>query len=197
MDAEPTRLTGETALVPADLVRAILVLRLFRYRWLYLAGAGLLVVMDVAMSGPGGTTLQGFAPFLVFTALFAAFLFAGPHVFARRAISAMPDPTVHWEVGEDALTIATRGTRVTWSWDRITAFREEASVFLLWVRSGNVQAIPKRAFAPDGVAWLRAKLERAIAPRKMGLGRRIRWLLLWLALVILFLVVWQLLSGGT
>jgi hypothetical protein len=197
VDPEPTRLTGETALVPADLVHAILVLRLFRYRWLYLACAGLLVVIYIVMSGPGGATLESFAPFLVFTVVFAAFLFAGPHVFARRAISAMPDPTVHWEIGEDALTIATRGTSVTWSWEQITAFHEKASVFLLWVRPGSVQAIPKRAFAPDGVAWLRAKLERAIVPRRKGRGRRVRWVLLWLALVILFLVVWQLLSGGT
>jgi len=194
MDAGPSHVTGETTLGHADMVHAVLALPFFKQRWLYLACAALLVAVNVAMSGSGGSTLESFAPFLGFTGLFAAFLFAGPHLFARRTVVAMVDPSVRYDLSERAISVATKGTCVTWSWDEVGSFREEASVFLLWLRRGGVHVIPKRAFSPAGSDWLHDKLGRDVARHDKGIKRRARWVLLWLALVILFLAVWQILS---
>lgn len=52
--------------------------------------------------------------------------------------------------------------------------------------------VPKRAFSPEGLAQLRALLQAHVAPKRV-LGAK-KLFLAWLALVVLFTVLWQVLA---
>jgi hypothetical protein len=198
MDSEPNAphpaVLGEVVVNAADIAGAIAELPLFRRKWSYLAGAALLVAL---LMGLGHASLSSVTPFLVLTAIFQGYMFVGPRVMARRTLAAMPDHAIRYRADADELTIATTGSTVTRSWERITRMLEKPAAFLIWVGPGAVQVIPKRAFKERDLTWLREQLVRGSTASKARAPAAKRWrvVLLWIALVLGFLLLWQLLQS--
>jgi len=187
-------IVGLTTVTADDLVPAIALLPLFRQRWIFLAAAGGLVLMFMLLNnGPPA----GLIPFIVFTTLFQAFMFLGPRYLARRSITTMSSHIVRYRLDPDEIGISNAGTTVTRRWDLLERYVETGSAFLIWVGPSAIQIVAKRAFAPHELAWLRAQLASSAgrrAGRPRAPSRSLRLGLLWAALVMAFLVMWQLLQ---
>ena len=187
-------LTGEVNITATDVAQGLGQLSLFRRRWSYLLLAALFVGL-LAVSGQ--VSLPALTPFLIFTALFQAYLFLGPLIMGKRTIAAMPDRTIRYRADDREITIATTGSTVTRSWDRLTLFREVDKAFLIWVGPYAVQVIPKRAFNAEGIDWLRARLAHTVKAEGTSSAKRWSRLIgLWLILVLAFLLLWQLLNSA-
>lgn len=186
---------GLTTVTADDLQPAIALLPLFRQRWLFLIAAGALVILFAVMNGGQA---RGLVPFVVFTALFQGFLFLGPRYLARRSIASMSSHIVRYRLDADEIGISNAGTTVARRWDVLQRFVETEGAFLVWVGPSAIQIVAKRAFAPLELDWLRAQLvsnagrngaRRGTQPRLLRMG------LLWAALVVAFLVIWQLMQS--
>lgn len=188
-------IVGLTTVTADDLAPAIAMLPLFRQRWLFLAAAGGLVIMFTVFNGGRPA---GLLPFVVFTALFQGFMFLGPGYLARRSIATMASQIVRYRLDPDEIGISNAGTTVTRRWDVLERFVETGSAFLIWVGPSAIQIVAKRAFAPHELEWLRGQLAsnagRTATRRKTG-ARPLRMGLLWAALVVAFLVIWQLMQS--
>jgi len=185
---------GLTTVTADDLVPAIVLLPLFRQRWLFLGAAGALVVMFTVMNGGQPA---GLVPFIAFTALFQGFMFLGPRYLARRSIATMSSHIVRYRLDPDEIAISNAGTTVTRRWDVLEQFVETGGAFLIWVGPSAIQIVAKRAFAPHELAWLRAQLASHAGRRTASRRTQARWVrmgLLWAALVVVFLLVWQLMQ---
>lgn len=202
MSAEPEAseltfpIVGLTTVTADDLAPAIALLPLFRQRWFFLAAAGALVVMFAVMNGGQTAPLL---PFVVFTALFQGFMFLGPRYLARRSISTMSSHIVRYRLDPDEIGISNAGTTVTRRWDLLQRFVESDSALLIWVAPSAIQIVAKRAFTPQQLAWLRAQLASnagRITGQNKPPSRVLRMGLLWAAMVVAFLVIWQLLQSG-
>jgi hypothetical protein len=186
---------GLTTVTAEDLAPAIALLPLFRQRWLFLGAAGALVIMFTVMNGGQPA---GLVPFIAFTLLFQAFMFLGPRYLARRSIATMSSHIVRYRLDPDEIGISNAGTTVTRRWDVLERFVETGSAFLIWVAPSAIQIVAKRAFAPHELAWLRAQLAGQVG-RKAAPRTGPRWPrmgLLWAALVVVFLAVWQLMQSS-
>jgi len=81
------------------------------------------------------------------------------------------------------------------AWDTLYRCIETVSAFLIYTAPQVVAVVPKRAFTPAEQADLQALLRERIRPAPLaGVFRPGRLLLLWLALVIAFLAIWQFLN---
>jgi YcxB-like protein len=190
MDPSSTVLTGETVLTAKDLSVAFAKISMFRYRWWYLAGAVLLIVIAWAWSH---ASIHDLLPFLIFTAVFQVLLFLGPFLLARRRLAAMSDRKTEYHIDTEKISITMTDCNVTFRWDRMLRFSEEPAMFLVWLGPYAVQVIPKRIFSLEEVKKLRQILcaqTKAEAGWTTG-GWRI---VLWIFLVLGFLAIWQFLS---
>jgi hypothetical protein len=193
-DTPSLPIVGLTTLWADDLSPAIARLPLFRQKWLYLAAAAALVGMLVTMNHGQWT---GLAPFIVFTIVFQAFVFLGPRLLAKRSIATMASHIVRYQADADGLSISNAGTTVTRRWDVLERFVETEDAFLVWVGPSAIQILAKRAFSPAEQDWLRATLTSTARRRPRASGaRKLRLLLIWAVLVVVFLAVWQLLQSA-
>jgi uncharacterized membrane protein len=94
--------------------------------------------------------------------------------------------------------ITTPVSTASGQWSSVHRTQESASTFFIYPASNLFQVVPKRALAEPDVPRLRALLAEHVQPRPTkytGTARAKKALLLWVALIFMFLLIWQFLGG--
>ncbi len=183
-------LVGEARVGTRDLYARFSELRPFRRKWSFLAG-GVAAAAAVALTS-GPLALGDWTPFFGAVAGFLALLFLVPLVLAWRALSAMHQRTIRYEVERDQIAIAGNGSSITRPWNDVVQFREARHAFFIWFGRYRVHVVLKRAFSLEGVDLIREILHTKVKP-----SPRWSWwnVLVWLLIVLGFLAMWHRLYG--
>lgn len=190
--------SGAVAITHADLTRGVRdAVMLYRARWLCL---GLFVALMVAAGVTGSMvwSVKNVLP-LVGASVFYVFLFVGPHLTGRRLYRALikgGDNQVMYRFDAEGVTIRASAVTTTFAYRLLSRFRETRSMFLLTTNSGMTTIVPKRAFAASDLQRVRGLIPVEVKREAgRGLARPVKFFVLWLALIIAFVVVWQLLNA--
>jgi hypothetical protein len=185
---------GRVGLTEADLRRPIVEMSLWtRLRWGYVA---LWIAFgSVLVQGQGPVT--DWLPQMIAMGVFAGFLFYRPWLAARRSLAALVragDSEVIYRFDEDGVTIRASGSTTTFAYRTLTKVKEGTTALLLYSDPAVASIIPKRAFAPADLERVRALVAPHAKPEPL---RAFPWkgVLIWLGLVFVAMVVWQLMNA--
>ncbi|HVU51319.1 MAG TPA: YcxB family protein [Polyangia bacterium] len=192
-DAASDTITGALELEARDLHAAII-----DASWLLRARFGIAAFLAFSYGMLAFTShapaSQMFGPILCGAVLVAS-LFVTPRLRARKLLEALAkggDRHASYRFDADGVTFRTAGSTTTSAYRSIGEYREGEAAFLLYHSPGVAHIIPKRAFSPGDVARVRALLAaNAKVKRARGVGKVV---IVWFALILTFLVVWQFLS---
>jgi hypothetical protein len=129
-------------------------------------------------------------------ALFVAYLFVSPVLRARqllRAIVAGGDRHASYRFDDDGITFRGAGSTMTAAYRSLVEFREGKTAFFVYTAPGVANIVPKRAFPAVEISRVRARLAANVKPR--ALTHASRRVVLVVAAILAFLVVWQFLSA--
>jgi hypothetical protein len=187
--------TGQVEMKTEDVLPALRAMTsLFRLRHLFTGAVILLLVLSIA--GNRSMGLQQLLPMVFLSVGFPAFLYLTPRILATRIVRAMTrqgDAQVFYRFDADGVTIRSAGATASLAYRVLVKTREIDNAFLLYTTPQLANIVPKRAFTPQDLDRLRALLPPAQQPQKIPLPSGVKiWL--WLAMVLAFLVVWQLFS---
>jgi hypothetical protein len=191
-------ISGSVAITEADLTRGVTeASSLYRARWIYLGLAALVFAIAAGTGSLVWSTSN--LPALTGITVFYLLLFVGPRLAARKLFRAMVkagDSQVLYRFDAEGVTIRASGVTTTFAYRLLAQFRSSGSALLLTTNAGSTTIVPHRAFsAPDLErvhALLGAEVKRA-PPR--GLAKPAKLIILWVALVFAFVVVWQFLNA--
>jgi hypothetical protein len=115
---------------------------------------------------------------------------------ARRSLAGKSDRerTLTWRFTPETFEITTSTTYTRMQWSAVHRSVEGKDTFAIYTSEAIVQIIPKRAFRAEDLEPLRGMLARCITPRKRP-STFGRIFILWFALILLFLAIWQFLQG--
>ena len=134
---------------------------------------------------------------VIFSAVLIVILFGLPYYRARnllRAIAKGGDRHASYRFDDEGLTMRTAGSTMTTAYRSLVDFRETKTAFLISTSPGVSNIVPKRAFSPEGLERVSALLAANVKVKRARTGNRL--VILWFALIFLFIVVWQFLSGS-
>ncbi len=198
MPADDEVITGSVSITEADLARGIGDhSAFFRLRWfitIMFAAACALIVFS-GMSGP----LEQWAPTGLCLAFVCLWAFIAPRLAARKMLRALVkggDAQVLYRFDGEGGTIRASGSTSTFAYRVVSRVRESPTTLLLTVGSGSTSIVPKRAFSPADLTRLQALLAAHVKSEKAARsGTAFKLALVWVALVFVFVVVWQLLNA--
>lgn len=198
MVSEDEVVTGSIGLTERDLVLGVReISNLFRFRWLLLALTS--VMFGIAAVSNSSVCAAHNLPELVGLGVFYLAIFAGPRWSARRLYRSLikaGDSQVFYRFDAQGVTIRASGQTTSFAYRLLSRFRETAATFLLKRDGGLTTIVPKRAFADAEVSRLRALLSAEVKHEPgRGLGRAGKLVVLWVALVFAFVVMWQFLNA--
>jgi hypothetical protein len=165
-----------------------------RFRWFYLAVIVAGAVFGVASGGLMKEPLS-YAPFLGVNGFLLVLAFFGPRIAARKTVRALrlDEGDVTFRFDADGISTHAPGSTATVAYRAIPGWRESASAFLLTCGPNAANIIPKRAFEPGDVDRVRALLAANVTAAPLIPRKKIRrTLILWVALIFAFLVIWHL-----
>ncbi|MET0286641.1 MAG: YcxB family protein [Polyangiales bacterium] len=143
--------------------------------------------------------LSDFAPALGYGVLFVGVLYVAQRAAARKHLEGKSarDLTMHYELDAGGYTIRSPSTDVRSTWQSVHHFDEAEAAFLIFPSATIQVVVPKRAFAEADVPRVRALLQASVKqPKKTFLrGSAGRVILLWLALVLMFVVIYHTLGA--
>jgi hypothetical protein len=166
----------------------------FRVRKLLLALFVLMVF--VTWRGMVHPSLGVLVPQLLVGVGYVAFLFVAPRLAARRQLRVMAragDTNVTYRFDDEGITIRSAGATSTLAYRRLVKVVQGRTALLLYTTDQVANLVPLRAFSADELARLRAFLPAEAKPKKFRSATRL--VILWVALVLVFLVIWQLMSA--
>jgi hypothetical protein len=143
---------------------------------------------------PHDLAMRALPSFVAFAAMLAA-TFVAPRYAARRAMRRMAevgDTNVTYRFDAEGITIRSAGATASFAYRKVHRFREIDTAFLLYAQPRIAQIVPKRAFSAEDLAEVRSLLREHIQPKRV-LGPK-KLVVLWVALVVVFVVLWQVLS---
>lgn len=170
---------------------------------------GLMVLSVPALSalswltGLGGATPPSwvyFASPLVLAPLIALGLWKGRARWAENAVKDIRSlEGVEFIFDAAGVTVALPGRRSSTAWESLSRCLETSAAFAIYLTPNAMMVVPKRAFAAADQPRLRALLQQRVPNRPLrgvyGYGSPLRGLALWTVLVVVFLVIWQILSS--
>jgi hypothetical protein len=125
-----------------------------------------------------------------------------PDLHARLALANWTDEErrLGYRLTKDGIEIAGKKGRSRIRWPAIHRFAEGPACFVLQASEALRTVIPKRAFAEAELPLVRAMFIEWVTPRPSTVKPRtpkpVMTLVLWLAVVVLFLAVWQLFGSA-
>jgi hypothetical protein len=137
---------------------------------------------------------QMFGPVLC-GAVLVATLFVTPRTRARKLLESLAkggDRHASYRFDGEGLTFRTAGSTTTSAYRTIAEYREGKAAFLVYHSPGVAHVIPKRAFSPEDLARVSARLAANVKAKRGGMATKI--LVVWFAAILFFMVVWQLLN---
>jgi len=195
MNDETEVVTGDLELEERDLHAAIL-----DTSWLLRARFGIAAILAFSygtLAFMGHAHLQDlFGPLLCGAVLVAA-LFVTPNLRARKLLEALAkggDRRASFRFDGEGVTFRTAGSTTTSAYRSIAEYREGKAAFLVYHSPGVANVVPKRAFSPADLARVSALLAANVKAKRGGNASKI--LIVWFALILVFMVVWQFLSNS-
>jgi hypothetical protein len=164
---------------------------LYRARWL----VALLLIGESVLLPALGIPFTSISSLLIGAVVFAAFTFLMPWRSARRQVGrlrAAGDTNVTYRFDAEGLTTRSAGASSTVAYRRLVKTKVGKKTLLLSFHDHVANIIPLRAFSGDELARVLAFLPPNAKAKKIATWRPI---LIWIALVFVFLVVWQFLSA--
>jgi hypothetical protein len=199
MPPEDEVITGSVAITEKDLAQGITgAIAFFRMRWFLAAMFGGALAFLVAINGTKASLGQ-WAPSGLLLVFFGAWVFAGPRLAARKLLRALikgGDNQVLYRFDGEGGTIRASGTSSSFAYRIVSRVRETSTTLLLTLGAGSTSIVPKRAFSDSDLERLRQLLATHVKPEKAGGRKPIKLIAIWVALIVVFLVVWQLLNNG-
>jgi hypothetical protein len=118
-----------------------------------------------------------------------------PDQIARRWFAHTPPAArlVKYTLSERGLIVSSELSRQLHAYERLYGYQQVPDSFLIWISARLFVIVPKRAFAPDDVVRVSARLEQSLGAPPL-LPRFWRWLALALLLAVLLLALWNTLS---
>jgi hypothetical protein len=186
--------TGTLELQESDLRAAII-----ESSWPIRARFGILAVVALcygalAVSEP--STVKQMLPSLLAIGAFLVVLFITPSRRARKLLEVVAkggDRHASYRFDADGLTLRTAGATTTAAYRSLSEYREGKTSFLIYSSPGVANVVPKRAFSPADLATVSALLAANVKRTRGRSASKI--IILWFALILMFLVVWQFLSN--
>jgi hypothetical protein len=198
MAPEDDVITGSIAITEKDLVRGISdAFAIFRLRWFIAAVFGGSLALVVVMSGTRGSLGQ-WGPSAFCLVFFGGWVFAGPRLAARKVLRGLVkggDNQVLYRFDGEGGTIRASGTTSSFAYRIVSRVRETSTTLLLTLGAGSTSIVPKRAFSPGDLDRLRQLLAAHVRTEKTGGGKALKLVVVWVALVFVFVVVWQFLNA--
>jgi hypothetical protein len=191
-------INGSIAITEADLTQGIAALSTyFRLRWfflvLFVAMIGGLVASG--MDGAGGRWVPSGACF----GFFCVWAFIAPKLAARKVLRGLVkggDTQVLYRFDAEGGTIRASGSTTTFAYRVVTRVRESPATIFLTVGAGSTSLVPKRAFSPEDLGRLQQSLAANVKTEQLPGSRNVlKIVLVWIALVFVFVVVWQVLNA--
>src|SRR5262249_36944173 len=139
----------------------------------------------------------GVFPQLVFTAAFVGTLFVAPRLTARRILRALTkagDGDVTYRFDPEGGTIRASGSTTSFAYRARTKAREGKTAFLLYPNPLVANIVPKRAFSAEGMERVRSYITANVPTKRTPRVAKI--FLIWIALIVGFVVLWQFLNTG-
>jgi hypothetical protein len=121
----------------------------------------------------------------------------GKRTFARNVISDMGGGQISYRFSDEGFGIQTPRAKSVVAWESLAELIERPAYFLVFTAPQQFVLVAKRAFSADDVETLRQMLGerivkkplRGVPPKNAG-----RTLMMWVALIVAFLVIWQFLG---
>jgi YcxB-like protein len=199
MSSDDDVINGSIAITEADLVQGIAALSAyFRLRWFLVA---MFVVMAVvlAASGMAGSGSQ-WAPSGGAFGFLCVWAFIAPKLTARKILRGLVkagDNQVLYRFDADGGTVRASGSTTTFAYRVLTRVRESPTTLLLTVGTASTSIVPKRAFSPADLTRLQQLLAANVKTEELkGSRSALKIVLVWVALVFVFVVVWQFLNAA-
>jgi hypothetical protein len=136
---------------------------------------------------------------VVMAVVFPLALWRGRNVWAKNAVADLRGGEgVEFRFDESGFSFNAPGRQIHHAWSALYRCVETAQGFAIYTAPAAVMVVPKRAFAAEDQARLRAQL-LANVPNRPLRGTR-TWpprnmVLLWVVLVVVFLALWQVLDS--
>lgn len=119
----------------------------------------------------------------------------GKRTFARNVLSDMGGGQIGYRFSDEGFGIQTPRAKSVVAWESLAELVERPAYFLVFTAPQQFVLVAKRAFSADDVETLRQmfverivkKPLRGVPPRNAG-----RTLMMWVALIVVFMVIWQL-----
>ncbi len=155
--------------------------------------AGAFLAINASMTG--GLSPIAMVP-IAATVLVVGGVYWGLRRGAARIVEDKTDAArdVRYEFGRTGYSIVTPVTTVRAEWASLHHVHEGLSTFFLYTASNAYQLVPKRAFRPEDIPRIRDLLRAHVTPRAAK-SSAARVVVLWIALVVAFLAVWQFLDS--
>jgi hypothetical protein len=176
--------------ITAGLVEASVVLRM---RWACLA---IILLMNAVLWRSGGVYSDGGWTEGLIVVGFALYTIVMPWLGARRQLAHLTragDANVTYRFDEEGLTTRSAGATSSVAYRRIVKVRQGKKSLLIYETDQVAGIVPLRAFSADELARIQAFLPAAAKAKRQRSGTRL--VILWFALVMAFMVVWQFLSN--
>jgi hypothetical protein len=129
---------------------------------------------------------------------FMGALWLTPYLSARRLLTAIArggDKNASYRFDDESFTARTAGSTMTSAYRSLVEYREGRTAFLLYTAPNVANIVPKRAFTPEALARVRALLAAHVKPRRTRNLNKL--ILLYVAAIFLFLVLWQFLNNAS
>jgi hypothetical protein len=198
MSSDDGVINGSIAITESDLAQGIAALSAyFRLRW-FLVLMFVAMVVGVAASGMADSGSR-WAPSGAAFGFLCVWAFIAPKLTARKILRGLVkagDNQVLYRFDAEGGTIRASGSTTTFAYRVLTRVRESPTTLFLTVGTATTSIVPKRAFSPDDLARLQQLLAANVKTEKLAGSRKtLKIVLVWLALVFVFVVVWQVLNA--
>ncbi|MFZ5895213.1 MAG: YcxB family protein [Myxococcota bacterium] len=121
-------------------------------------------------------------------------IYRGRSRWARTATEQLRGGAVEYRLDQQGIATRSPGTEARVDWNTVHRFVEAPSAFLIYTTPAYAVIMPKRAFSERDHQPIRELLGRRIQPRPKDRSLLRRAILLWAALIVCFLSIWQFLA---
>ncbi|HYP87418.1 MAG TPA: YcxB family protein, partial [Polyangiaceae bacterium] len=197
-DPGQAEIRGELDLIEADLVRAAENLPEFKRRWLLpLAGFGV-VSFTVLLNRALGVSWRPLLPIALMGAFFCYFQHSIAKKWPARALAELGAGKTKFRFDGQGVSVESPLRQLRYAWPGLARQLELPDSFIIYPTPRSLFVVPKRAFDEAELPLIRELLQtRVVQKPGSGGGALKRVVLVWLAAVVAFTVIWHFLNEGT